>query len=77
MTRVGSGDAPVTSREPRSQSAHIIRQVVRKRPVIVAVDDHETEREQLRLELERRYDRDYDIVVESSPSAALAAVETA
>jgi thioredoxin reductase len=49
--------------------------MVRKRPVIVAVDDHATEREQLRLELERRYSRDYDIVVESSAVAALSAVE--
>jgi thioredoxin reductase len=51
--------------------------VVRARPVIVAVDDHITEREQLRRELEHRYDRDYDIVVADSPVAALSAVEAA
>jgi thioredoxin reductase len=51
--------------------------VVRKPPVIVAVDDRGPEREQLRLELEHRYERDYDIHVESSPIAALTAVEAA
>jgi thioredoxin reductase/DNA-binding NarL/FixJ family response regulator len=51
--------------------------VVKERPVIVAVDDHLIEREHLRIELERRYDHDYDIVVEGSPIAALSAVETA
>ncbi len=51
--------------------------MLRERPVIIAVDDHAAEREQLRLELERRYDRDYDIVVKSTPIAALSAVETA
>jgi len=51
--------------------------VLRERPVIVAVDDHPTEREQLHLELEHRYDHDYDIVVEGSSRAALSAVEAA
>jgi thioredoxin reductase/DNA-binding NarL/FixJ family response regulator len=51
--------------------------VVRARPVIVAVDDHTREREQLRRELEHRYDSDYDIVVADSPAAALLAVEAA
>jgi thioredoxin reductase len=51
--------------------------VLKDRPVIVAVDDHPSEREQLYLELEHRYDHDYDIVVESSPIAALSAVEAA
>ena len=51
--------------------------MVRKQPVIVAVDDHAPEREQLRLELEHRYGRDYDIVVQSSAIAALSAVESA
>lgn len=47
------------------------------RLVIIAVDDHATAHERLRLELERRYDRDYDIVVEGSAGAALSAVEAA
>jgi thioredoxin reductase/DNA-binding NarL/FixJ family response regulator len=47
------------------------------RPVIVAVDDDVSAREQLRLELERRYDRDYDVIVEGSPFEALSAVEVA
>jgi thioredoxin reductase len=51
--------------------------VAKDRAVIVAVDDHPTEREQIRLELEHRYGHDYDIVVESSPVAALSAVEDA
>jgi thioredoxin reductase len=51
--------------------------VMRDRPVIVAVDDKVTERAQLRIELEHRYERDYDILVESSPTAALSAVESA
>ena len=51
--------------------------MLRERPVIVAVDDRSTESEHLRLELEHRYGHDYDIVVESSPSAALSAVEGA
>jgi len=51
--------------------------VITERPVIVVVDDHVTERERLRVELERRYDRDYEIIVESSPTAALSAVKTA
>jgi thioredoxin reductase (NADPH) len=51
--------------------------VLKQRPVIVAVDDDPTEREQLHLELEHRYDHDYDIVVEGSPIAALSAVEAA
>jgi thioredoxin reductase (NADPH) len=45
--------------------------------VIVAVDDDATARQRLREELGRRYDRDYDIVVEGSPAAALSAVEGA
>jgi len=48
-----------------------------ERPVIVAVDDDVRAREQLRIELERRYERDYDIIVEGSPVAALSAVEVA
>ena len=48
-----------------------------QRPVIVAVDDHLTDRQQLGVELERRYHFDYDIVVEASPAAALSAVEEA
>ncbi len=51
--------------------------VKEERPVIVAVDDDPTEREKLRLELERRYDHDYVVVVKGSPSAALSAVEAA
>ena len=51
--------------------------MITERPVIVVVDDHVTERERLRVELERRYDRDYEIIVESSPTAALSAVKTA
>lgn len=51
--------------------------VDRQRPVVVAVDDGEAARQQLRLELERRYDGDYEVVVEGSPMAALSAVETA
>ena len=49
--------------------------VGRERPVIVAVDDNFTELEQLRRELDPRYARDYDIVVEESAGAALSAVE--
>jgi thioredoxin reductase len=49
--------------------------VLRERPIIVAVDDNLTERAQLRLELEHRYAEDYDIVVESSATTALSAVE--
>ena len=49
--------------------------MIRERPVIVAVDDNFTGREQLRMELERRYARDYDIIVEGSSSAALSAIE--
>src|SRR5262245_16019501 len=45
------------------------------RPVIVAVDDDVKAREQLRLELERRYDRDYDVIVEGSPFDALSTIE--
>jgi CheY-like chemotaxis protein len=51
--------------------------MVRERPVIVAVDDQVTQREQLRLELEHRYDRDYDIVTADSPTAALLAIQAA
>jgi thioredoxin reductase (NADPH) len=51
--------------------------VTRDRSVIVAVDDQDIQREQLRLELEHRYSRDYDIVVEGSPIAALSAIESA
>jgi DNA-binding NarL/FixJ family response regulator len=54
-----------------------ISPVVSERPVIVAVDDVDNAHEQLRGELERRYDRDYDVVVEASPVAALAAVDAA
>jgi thioredoxin reductase/DNA-binding NarL/FixJ family response regulator len=50
--------------------------VVTKRPVIVAVDDHDTERQQLRQELEHRYGHDYEIVVEISGTAAISTVET-
>jgi thioredoxin reductase/CheY-like chemotaxis protein len=56
---------------------YIIPPVVKERPVIVAVDDRPTERQQLRLELEGRYEHDYEIVVEGSPVAALSAVEAA
>jgi thioredoxin reductase len=49
--------------------------MIRGRPVIVAVDDNFTAREQLRIELERRYAGDYAIVVEGSATAALSAVE--
>src|SRR5262245_31514567 len=48
-----------------------------ERPLIIAVDDNGTTRERLLLELERRYDRDYVVVVEASPAAALSAVEAA
>jgi thioredoxin reductase/DNA-binding NarL/FixJ family response regulator len=51
--------------------------VVTIRPAIVAVDDHATDRAQLQLELEHRYGHDYEVVVESSATAALSAVETA
>jgi thioredoxin reductase len=51
--------------------------VAREQPVIVAVDDQVTSRERLRLELEPRYSRDYDVVVEGSPVSALLAVENA
>jgi thioredoxin reductase/DNA-binding NarL/FixJ family response regulator len=51
--------------------------VRKERPFIVAVDDHPTECEQLRNELEHRYGYDYDIVVAGSPVAALSAVEAA
>jgi thioredoxin reductase len=51
--------------------------VASERPLIVAVDDQAAERGHLRRELERRYDRDYDIVVESSPVKALSVVEAA
>jgi thioredoxin reductase (NADPH) len=51
--------------------------VINERPLIVAVDDHPMEREQLGLELEGRYGHDYDVVIEGSPIAALSAVETA
>ena len=51
--------------------------MISERSVIVAVDDQDTQREQLRLELEHRYDRDYDIVIESTPTAALSAIEAA
>jgi len=47
------------------------------RPWIVAADDDEASREQLRVELERRYDADYFVVVEGSPEAALSTVEAA
>jgi thioredoxin reductase len=47
------------------------------RPAIVAVDDDVNAREQLRFELERRYDRDYDVIVHGSPLDALKAVEVA
>ena len=45
--------------------------------MIVAVDDASSAREHLQLELERRYDRDYDVIVAASPVAALSAVEVA
>ena len=48
-----------------------------ERPVIVAVDDELTARERLYVELERRYGRDYEVVVEASADAALSAVEAA
>ena len=48
-----------------------------RRPLIVAVDDDDVARERLRDELGRRYDRDYLIVVESSPRAGLALLEAA
>jgi thioredoxin reductase/DNA-binding NarL/FixJ family response regulator len=51
--------------------------VVRERPVIIAVDDDLIAREGLRVELERRYDRDYEVVIEGSATAALSAVEAA
>jgi thioredoxin reductase len=51
--------------------------VAKERPVVVAVDDQPTECERLHLELEHRYDHDYDIVVETSSAAALSAVEAA
>jgi hypothetical protein len=51
--------------------------VVAGRPWILAVDDEASTRELLRLELVRRYDPDYRVVVEGSPMAALSAVEAA
>src|SRR4051812_38797238 len=54
-----------------------MRLVESQRPVIVAVDDDTDARERLRVELARRYDRDYDVVVEDSSLAALSAVEGA
>src|SRR4051812_40468375 len=54
-----------------------MQRVVGERPVIVAVDDDVTACERLRHELERRYDRDYDVIVERSPGAALSALEAA
>jgi thioredoxin reductase/ActR/RegA family two-component response regulator len=48
--------------------------VVRERPVIVAVDDNSDELEQLRRELDRRYGRDYDIVVKGSAGDAMSAI---
>jgi thioredoxin reductase/DNA-binding NarL/FixJ family response regulator len=51
--------------------------VVAGRPWILAVDDDASTRERLRLELVRRYDPDYRVVVEGSPRAALSAVEAA
>jgi thioredoxin reductase len=59
------------------QISAIIERVMNGRPVIVAVDDDVDAREKLRVELEHRYDRDYDVIVEDSPSAALSAVEIA
>ena len=47
------------------------------RPWIVAADDDEVGRDQLRVELERRYAADYVVVVEGSPEAALSTVEAA
>ena len=43
-------------------------------PVILAVDDTRESRDRLHAELVSRYSRDYRIVIESSPVAALAAL---
>lgn len=43
-------------------------------PVILAVDDKHESRERLQAELVGRYGRDYRVVIESSPAAALAAL---
>ena len=50
---------------------------VTERPCIVAVDDDVTAAGRLRAELHRRYARDYRVLVERSPAAALAAVTAA
>lgn len=55
----------------------MIRRVAREQPVIIAVDDQPLAREELQRELERRYGRDYELVVEESGAAALRAVEDA
>jgi thioredoxin reductase/ActR/RegA family two-component response regulator len=49
----------------------------KERPIIVAVDDNATAREQLQVELERRYGSDYEIAVEGSPVTMLSTVGAA
>ncbi|MEX2394081.1 MAG: FAD-dependent oxidoreductase [Actinomycetota bacterium] len=46
-----------------------------KRPVIIAVDDDPTSLATISVELQRRYDRDYEIVFETSANAALGRLE--
>lgn len=41
------------------------------KPYIVAVDDDPNALAQISVELQRRYDRDYQILFEGSPTAAL------
>lgn len=51
--------------------------MARERPLIIAVESDSAECERLRVELERRYNHDYEIVVERSSIAGLSAVESA
>src|SRR3954454_5547127 len=50
--------------------------MVQRKPVILAVDDDLLALDRVEDELRRRYERDYEVVAESSADAALARLES-